>query len=604
MSKIVRIGGGCAFHGDSGAGPKQLIEAGVDYLMLDYLAEATMPMLGLLRMQQPEAGFGPDFTESVWMDNIEAIKRTGTKVITNAGGVNPAACAQRVRQIAEQKGLAFKIAVIEGDELRNRLDDLANGGETTELYTGSPFPAANLVITANAYIGAEAIARALDMGADVVITGRCVDSALALGPLIHEFGWSMQDYDKLSQGSLAGHVIECGAQGSGGLFTDWEDVPDWDNIGYPIVECHADSSFIVTKPDNTGGLVSEAVVAEQIVYEVGDPQAYLLPDVACDFAHAKVEQIGENRVKLTGAIGRPPTGKYKVSISWSDGFRAFSFTPVVGRRAADKAQRQAEAVLTRLDRMLREKNIGPFRATRIEILGNEASYGANARDLNSREVIAKIGVEHDNPVAIGLFIREWDAPTTSMSVGTTSWFGARPEMRPVARVFSTEIDMSDVPLTITIGEISAPFVANTPGETFNPSVFSRPEIPQAAAFEGEPKHVPLVDLAWARSGDKGDAYNIGVIARHPDYLPYIRAALTREAMLTYFAHDFDDPNKADVKIYDVPGLNGLNLHFLNALGGGQFASLHLDPLGKAKAQQLLDFEVAVPFDLEIETTRS
>ena len=306
MAKTIRIGGACAFYGDSSVAPTQLIAAGVDYLILDYLAEATMSVLGNMKRHRADLGYAADFTEWVWKDNLRALKDTGTKIVTNAGGVNPQACAARMAKIAADAGLSFRIAIVEGDDLLARVDELS---DQPELFTGTPFPPADTIVTANAYLGATPIARALALGADVVITGRAVDSALTLGILMHEFGWTAGDYDLLSAGSLAGHVIECGAQGSGGLFTDWEEVPDWAHIGYPIVECVADGSFVVTKPAGTGGLVSRAVVAEQILYEVGDPQAYMLPDVVCDFTQVKAEQIGEHRVRVTGAIGYPPSGR-------------------------------------------------------------------------------------------------------------------------------------------------------------------------------------------------------------------------------------------------------------------------------------------------------
>jgi hypothetical protein len=338
--KTIRIGGACAFFGDSSVAPTQLIAAGVDYLILDYLAEATMSSLGAMRRHRANLGYATDFTEWVWKDNLAELKRTGTKIVTNAGGVNPRACLERMEKIAADAGVSLRIAIVEGDEVMDRLDELSAQGE---LITGAPFPDKDKVVTANAYLGAGPIARALAMGADVVITGRCVDSALTLGILVHEFGWSETDYDKLSQGSLAGHVIECGAQATGGLFTDWREVPDWANIGYPIIECTADGAFTVTKPEGSGGLVTPAVVAEQILYEVGDPQGYMLPDVVCDFTEVKLEQTGPDRVRVTGSKGYPPTGQYKVCVTWADGFRAMGFMAVVGREAAQKAQRQAES---------------------------------------------------------------------------------------------------------------------------------------------------------------------------------------------------------------------------------------------------------------------
>jgi hypothetical protein len=592
VSKTIRIGGACAFFGDSSVAPAQLIAAGVDYLALDYLAEATMSVLGSMMAHNPAMGYATDFTEWVWKDNLRTLKETGTKLVTNAGGVNPRACVARMEALAREAGVSLKIAVVEGDDLKPRLDMIAGD---REMFTGIAFPPRDTVVTANAYLGATPIAAALAMGADVVITGRCVDSALTLGPLVHEFGWSADDLDQLAQGSLAGHVIECGAQGSGGLFTDWEDVPDWAHIGYPIAEVSADGSFVVTKPEGSGGLVSEAVVAEQILYEVGDPQAYILPDVVCDFAATRVEQVGEHRVRVTGTRGYPPTGRYKVSVTHADGHRCIAFMPVVGRDAARKAARQADALVTRVEEMLRARNLGPFRARRTELLGTEANYGANARRLDTREVIAKIALEHDDAAAFKYFLREIDSPITSMAVGSTGWFGARPQAQPVMRVFSTTVAREDVPATVTLGDRTETVTPPAPARAFTTDTIERAADGEAAT--GGEHEVPLIDLAWARSGDKGDAFNVGVIARRAEYLPYIRAALTEEATRAYFAHEFEGARDPKVLRYELPGLNALNLHFLDALGGGQFASLRLDPLAKGKAQQLLDFPVKVPAGL-------
>lgn len=591
--RIIRIGGACAFYGDSSVAAPQLIAAGVDYIILDYLAEATMAALGQMKARNAEYGYAFDFTEWVWKDNLRALKERGTKVVTNAGGVNPHACAARMTAIAAEQGIDLRIAVVDGDDLMDRLDELAAGG-TREMFTGLPFPPAGKVLTANAYLGAGPIAQALAMGADVVITGRVVDSALTLGPLMHEFGWTATDYDQLSAGSLAGHVIECGAQGSGGLFTDWEDVPDWAHIGYPIVECAADGSFVVTKPDGTGGLVSPAVVAEQILYEVGDPQAYLLPDVACDFSAVRIERVGDNRVRVSGAIGRPPTGHYKVCLTWADGWRCLAFMPVVGRDAARKAERQSEAVLIRVNEMLRARNLPPFRAHRIEAIGAEASYGANARARDTREVVAKLAVEHEDQAAFDVFLREFDSPTTSMAVGTTGWFGGRAQVTPVCRVFSTGIAREAVPVKVHFaGQVADHRPADVP-VPFDLASVVRPAAGASLTPQADWPTVPLIRLAWARSGDKGDAFNVGVIARDPAYLPHLRGALSETAVQQYFAHEFEGARAPAVIRYEVPGFDALNFHCLESLGGGQFASLRLDPLAKGKAQQLLDFPVPVP----------
>ena len=595
MTKTVRIGGAGGFLGDSSVAAPQLLAAGgLDYMILDYLAEATMAPLGQLKQVRPDQGYARDFTEWVWRDNIQAFKQQGVRIVTNAGGVNPQACRERMEKIAAEAGLAFRIAIITGDDLIDRVPDLA-AAHTTEMFSGAPFPQPDKVWTANAYLGGAPIAAALAAGADVVITGRVVDSALTLGPLMHEFGWSPEDHDLLAAGSLAGHVIECGAQATGGLFTDWEQVPDWAHIGYPVIECHADGDFVVTKPEGTGGLVSAPVVAEQILYEVGDPQGYALPDVVCDFTAVRVAQDGVDRVRVTGARGYPPSGKLKTCVTFENGHRFIGIMPVVGRDAARKAQAQAEAVLTRVSEMLRGRNMAPIRAKRIELLGTEASYGANANPAlaASREVIARIGVEHDDEQALGLLMREFNSPTTSMSVGSTGWFGARPTISPVAQVYSLLVPGNGVTAIVSIGDKTFTVASPAPAAPFDPAAVVRPRA-DGAPNGDDLVEVPLIRLAWARSGDKGDAFNVGVIARDPAFLPWIRAGLTEAVVREWFAHEFEGASHPEVHRYEVPGLNAINLHCIQSLGGGQFASLRLDPLAKGKAQQLLDMPVRVP----------
>ena len=599
MAKVVRIGGAGGFLGDSSVAAPQLLKGGkLDYMILDYLAEATMSALGQLKAARPDQGFARDFTEWVWKDNLHDLKAQGVKIVTNAGGLNPHACRARMEELAAAAGLNFKIAVVEGDDLMNRLPDLAGRG-LTEMFTEAPFPDPKRVFTANAYFGGRPIAAALAAGADMVITGRVVDSALALGPLMHEFGWSDDDHDLLSAGSLAGHVIECGAQATGGLFTDWEDVPDWAHIGYPVIECHVDGSFVVTKPPGTGGLVSPAAVAEQILYEVGDPQGYALPDVICDFTQVTVEAVSENRVRVAGAKGYPPSGRYKVCITFEDGYRFIGAMPVVGRDAARKAQRQAEAVLERAGEMLRDRNLPPLRDHRIELLGAESSYGAQARPeaFASREVIARVGAEHESAEALGLLAREFASPTTSMSVGSTGWFGGAPTISPVARVFSVLLPRAEVPATVSLGGKTVEVREGDPATAFSAGMVERPVVSEPPTSAEPQIRVPLIDLAWARSGDKGDAFNIGVIARKLAYLPWIRRGLSEAAVKAFFAHEFEGAKAPKVVRYDLPGLNAINLHCIQALGGGQFSSLRLDPLAKGKAQQLLDMEIEIPAGL-------
>lgn len=596
MTKVVRIGGAGGFLGDSSTAAPQLLRGGaLDYMILDYLAEATMSALGQLKAARPEEGFARDFTEWVWKDNLRELKASGVKIITNAGGLNPHACRARMEALAAAAGLSFRIAVVEGDDLMGRLGELAQRG-LAEMYTGAPFPDPAAVFSANAYFGGKPIASALAAGADIVITGRVVDSALTLGALMHEFGWTEHDHDLLSAGSLAGHVIECGAQATGGLFTDWEDVEDWAHIGYPVIECSADGTFVVTKPPGTGGLVSPAAVAEQILYEVGDPQGYALPDVVCDFAQVTVEPAGAGRVRVAGARGYPPSGRYKVCLTYGDGFRFIGAMPVVGRDAARKAQRQAEAVIERVGEMLRDRNLPPLRARRIEVLGAEATYGANARPeaRGVREVVARVGVEHESAEALGLMAREFASPTTSMSVGSTGWFGGAPTTTPVARVFSFLLPREELPAQVSLdGTVFEVRPAPLP-EPFSADQVERPRPPADTAPGLDMVVRPLADLAWGRSGDKGDAFNVAIIARRPELLPWIRRALSADAVKAYFAHEFEGAPNPEVIRYEVPGLNALNFHCIQALGGGQFSSLRLDALAKGKAQQLLDMEIELP----------
>ncbi|MBW1983093.1 MAG: DUF1446 domain-containing protein [Deltaproteobacteria bacterium] len=588
--KTVRIGGACGFLGDTSISTPQLISGGnVDYIVYDYLAEVTMSLLARVKAKRPDMGYAHYFTDVIITENIREIAKQGIRIVSNAGGVNPGACRDKVLEIAKKAGIELKVAVIQGDDLMPRLEELKQKN-ITEMYTGEHWPDGMMSI--NAYLGARPIADALAAGADIVITGRVVDSALTLGPLMNEFGWPDEEYDLLAQGSLAGHIIECGAQATGGLHTDWELVPDWTNIGYPVVECYSDGSFLVTKPPETGGLVNPATVGEQLLYEIGDPQAYFLPDVVCDFSQVNIEQTDIDTVRVTGAIGRPPTDTYKVYAAYHDGYRCIAVLPVIGFDAARKAERQSKAVIERMQSIFRQKNLGDYRDTLIESMGAESSYGPHSKSRETREVACKISVEHDKREALEIFAREVYAPTTSMSPGSTGWFTGRPAVAPVIKLFSFLISKKELPVAVIVGKEAKPVDVRIEGG-FNPDKIVRPDVPEAIRVDGDMDTVPLIHLAWGRSGDKGNSCNIGIIARKAKYLPYIRSALTEAAVQYYMAHVFEGAVNPKVERFELPGINALNFLLHESLGGGQMASLRMDPLAKGMAQQLLDFPIPI-----------
>ena len=588
--RIVRIGGASGFWGDSSVACAQLVRRGqIDYLVFDYLAELTMSILAVARAKSPDAGYASDFIDVAMKSVITDIGAKGIKVVSNAGGVNPAGCAAALAKLAEEAGVKLKVAIVEGDDVLPRMAELRAVG-VREMYSGAELP--QRVLSANAYLGAIPIARALAAGADVVITGRCVDSAVALGPLLYEFAWREDDYDRLAAGSLAGHIIECGCQATGGLFTDWESVPRWEDIGYPILECSADGTFVVTKAPGTGGLVSRAAVAEQMLYELGDPGAYILPDVVCDFTGVEIAELGPDRVRVSGALGLAPIPVYKVCATYPDGYRCTAILNIIGIDAAKKARRTAEAILARTQAIFRELGLCDYSATRIEVLGSETVYGPNARTAGTREAVMRLAVAHGNRQALEIFSREIAPAGTSWSPGTTGMGGGRPKVAPAVKPCFFLLEKSKCEASVTLNgerQVVAVPVAGGDGEQLR-----KPAPAPAQGGNLTPQRatttLPLVRLAWGRSGDKGDTANIGIIARRPEFLPLLRAQLTSAAVKQYLSHLV----QGEVERFEVPGIHALNFLLHEALGGGGMASLRVDPLAKGYAQMLLDFPLAVP----------
>jgi hypothetical protein len=593
MTQTIRVGCASGFWGDSYIAAPQLIEHGsIDYLVFDYLSEITMSIMARAKAKDPNGGYATDFVTVTMAQNARAIADRKIKVIANAGGINPRACAAALEALLAKLGIDLKVAWIEGDDLMPEVERWKATG-LTEMFTGAAMP--DKPVSMNAYLGAFPIAQALAKGADVVITGRCVDSAVTLGACIHAFGWSPKDYDRLAGGSLAGHIVECGAQACGGVFTDWEKVPDWDRIGYAIAEIAPDGSFVATKPDGTGGLVTPGTVGEQMLYEIGDPQAYMLPDVVCDFSDVRLVQQSKDRVAVTGAKGYPATDSYKVSLTYEDGWRVTSMLSLAGIDAAKKVRRIGDSVLKRMETTMRARNWGPFTETSIEVLGDEDSYGPHRREIGAREATLKLAAKHPSRAPLDVMIRELTSSGTSFAPGITGYGGARAKPSPVVRHFSTLVPKAAVPVTLHIGGEAAPVPIDTAGG-YDPAAVVRPRGALAATTHFDAS-VPLIRLAWARSGDKGDNSNIGIMARDPAYLPYIREALTEASVAKFMAHKFAGGAPGRVERFDLPGISGLNFLLHAALGGGGIASLANDPQGKAYAQMLLEFPVPVPADI-------
>ena len=581
---VVVLGGAAGAWGDSSFALPQLLDAErCDYIFLEALAEITMAILTRARQKDPALGYATDIVSMIGRE-LPRIAKQGVRIVTNAGGVHPRAAAEALQAMAAEGGVAIRIAWVEGDSLIDRLDELSDL-DLAEMSDGSPL--VSNPVSFNAYLGARPIAAALDAGAELVITGRCVDSALALGPLLHEFGWGLEDLDALSQGSLAGHLLECGPQSTGGLLTDWQDVASWHDIGYPIAECRSDGSFVLTKAEGTGGLVDVRSAAEQLLYEIGDPGAYLLPDVTCDWRQVELTQVGVDRVEVNGATGRPPPATLKACAQVVDGFKITALLMIGGRDAAAKASRLGSEFTKRAARLLERDGYPPLRNVDVEVLGAESTYGPHARTVHSREVVIKISMHHDERSALAAIVRELGSFAMAVT-GLTAGGRGLPKPTPLIQLRSYLVPRDRFTPMIYVDGEPIPYQEPNPfGSVARPSDPARRAEPYPVDDAVE---LPLVAIAHARSGDKGADANIGVRARHPDFLPLLRDQLTSNAVAAWFAHRI----RGRVERYELPGIDALNFVLRDALGGGGISSLRFDPQGKAYAQQLLDKPMQVP----------
>jgi hypothetical protein len=615
----ISIGCFSGFWGDSKTGAAQLVRKGnIDFLVGDYLAEVTMGILARLQNQGSQGigtgGHITEFAKVVWEPLLKEIVAKKIRVITNAGGMSPNALKKQLEAIAQKQGIQVQIASVEGDNLTDKYQDLLKNKSILPFSAVEsdvePLPNDKVkVLSLNTYLGAFPIAHALDNGAQVVVTGRIVDSALVLGPLIHAFKWSPTDYDLLAKGSIIGHIIECGCHATGGNFTDWEEsyAQGWHDVGFPIAECFADGTGIITKPPNTGGLVSKATVAEQLVYEILDPAAYYLPDVIADFRSVILEEeivdrAGKDqravpgRVRVSGGRGKPPTQYYKASITAVSGFKSEGMIIIGGPNARRKAIATAESVIKKCENIFAEKKLGPFTEYNIEALGSEHYYGANARCLDNREIILRITVTHSKKDALEVFAGELIPSALSMAPGISGSATGRPQPRPNLYHYACLIDKDLVSIKVYMGNEEIPYSLKLEGNSVHHNDVSKEQssaIQKSTISPTESVTIPLIKICHGRSGDKGDVANIGIICRDKKYFPIVKEQLTSKVVKEYMAHLV----KGGVTRYELPGISAFNFVCTQALGGGGLSSLNYDRQGKCYAQVLLDIPIQVPKSL-------
>ena len=441
-NKKIRIANGQGFWGDSSQAPIDLVNCGnIDYLTMDYLAEVTLSIMQKQKNKNSKAGYALDFI-SFLEKSLLKIKKNKIKIVTNAGGVNPVECKRRILDIADKLGVEIKVATISGDDIFAKMDDLiAKGVNFKNLDSGRNIKEViSNVCSANVYIDSFNISNALRLDADIVLAGRVSDPGLVLGPCIYEFGWTDNDYDLLAAGTVAGHIVECGAQCSGGNYSKWHEIEDLSNIGYPIVEMESNGSFIVTKDEKFGGLVNRFTVSEQILYELGDPENYISPDVVVDFTSIKISEIGKNKVLVSNVKGKEPTDTYKVSINYHKGYKSVGQLTVSGPRALDKAKLISNLVWSRLSR----RGID-FDKKNTEFIGyNSCHKNLGSLSDNPSEVVVRIGVMDKNRDKVNEFGKEIAPLITNGPPGVTGFAGGRPKAQDVIAYWPALIDKKKI----------------------------------------------------------------------------------------------------------------------------------------------------------------
>lgn len=606
--KMIRIANAGGYWGDDPyalrrqvCGPLKL-----DYVSIDFLAEITMSILQKQKQKDANLGYAGDFISQL-APLLKTCKERGIRIITNAGGVNPRACADALFELARKNGLDLRVALVEGDDIAARLPEIIKqpGCAMKNMETGESFDGVvDKVLSANVYFGAMPVVEALKQNPDIVVCGRVTDTGITLAAMIHEFGWSQADYDKLAHGIVAGHIIECGAQATGGNFTDWRKVKSFEDIGFPILECSADGSFVVTKHPGSGGLVSVQTVREQLLYEMGHPQSYITPDVIADFSTIQLASDGTDRVRVSQVKGRPPTDLLKVSIAYADGFKASGTLIVSGPDARAKAEVFSKIMWQKLSSELAKAGISACRKTMSEFIGDDSTHRGLSPRIPAKEVLVRFGALAQDKQALQIFRKILPSLILSGPSGVAVTGGA-PAISDVVSYWPALVPQEVALAKVWVGES----LASTAGIS---TIHQSPElhwprtggtsdvsIPAAdphswnAQRGSITRKLPLWAIAHARSGDKGDTANIGLIARSPECYAWLRDNIEAADVKKWFA----SLCKGAVTRHVVPNLWSLNFLLEETLDGGGTMSLCIDAQGKTLSQAMLRCEMNIPVGL-------
>ncbi len=591
--KTIKIGNAGGYWGDDPSALYRQVTGGhLDYITIDFLAEITMSIMQKQQARDPSLGYARDFI-AMLRPVLKSIIANKTTIITNAGGINPQGCAKAIAALGAELGVKPKISIVYGDDILNSIDELSSKGASfTNMETGENFaPVKDRIEAANIYFGAAPVVEALRHAPDIIITGRVTDTGITMAAMIHEFGWALDDWDKLAHGIVAGHIMECGTQATGGNFTDWEQVPSFDQVGFPIVEVCEDGTFIVTKHENTGGLVAVDTVREQLFYEMGNPTAYITPDVIADFSTIVLADAGSNKVKVSGVKGYAPTPLYKVSMAYEDGFKAQGSIIISGPNARKKAEKFSEIFWKRCE--------GEFEETLTEYVGWNACQRSLVHRDDGNEILLRLGVRAAEQAQLYKFSKLIPSLILSGPPGVAV-LGGVPKPQKVVSYWPALIPKDICHPIIAryendaladVQEVTSTATGNfEPQEKNAQTASAATETIETCILKQSMDWPLLSQICLARSGDKGDTANIGVMARSPKAYAFLKQYLTAAKVKSLF----QELCHGTVTRYELPSMQGFNFLLDSSLGGGGTKTLRLDAQGKTFAQALLAQRAPIP----------